>query len=111
MVVVPLSKPTNDPGPPAVASDTEARSFIRVASAGTLIAGGLLLLNGKHRAGLVAAAAGAALTMLDQQETVRSWWKVLPGYIGEVQRLLGQVQGAVDDLAARRDKLRRILAR
>jgi hypothetical protein len=64
-----------------------------------------------RRSGTVAAASGAALALLDQQETLRSWWHTLPGYIDDVQRLLGQVQGTVDDIAAQRQKLRRILAK
>jgi ABC-type transporter Mla subunit MlaD len=71
----------------------------------------LLLLTGRHRAGLVAAVAGTTLVLLDQQETVRSWWHTLPGYIDDVQRLLGQVQDTVADVAAQRERLRRVLER
>jgi anion-transporting ArsA/GET3 family ATPase len=60
---------------------------------------------------MVAAASGTALALLDQKETLRSWWNTLPGYIEEVQRMLSQVQSTVDELAAQREKLRRIVAR
>jgi len=79
-------------------------NWVGFAAAGTLVAGGILLLAGKRRAGMVAAASGTALALLDQQDT-------LPGYIEEVQRMLGQVQGTVDELATQREKLRRVLTR
>jgi len=95
-----------------VAAEAErAPDWTGIAASGALIAGGLLLLMGHRRAGTVAAASGAALALLDQQEALRTLWKQLPGYIDEVQRVAGQVQGAVEDLARKREKLRRILAR
>jgi len=109
MVVVPLSRNASEAAP--CACDAETRYWIRTAAAGTLAASGVLLLSGKHRAGLVAAASGTALAMLDQKETVRSWWKMLPGYLDDIQRLLRQAQDTVDELATQREKLRRILAR
>jgi len=69
----------------------------------------MLLLAGQRRAGLVAAASGTALALLDQKETLRSWWNLLPGFIDDVQRVLGQVQGGVEDIAAKRETLRQIL--
>jgi hypothetical protein len=110
MVVVPLSKPEGDSPttPGAVESDT--MNWIGFAAGGTLVAGGLLLLAGERRAGLVAAASGTALAMLDQKETMYSWWNALPSYIDQVQRVLGQVQDTVNEVAAKREELRRILA-
>jgi hypothetical protein len=73
---------------------------------GTFLAGALLLLSGKKRAGLVVTAAATALTLLDQKETVREWWNTLPQYLDDAQRLLDEAQRTVDDLAAKREKLR-----
>jgi len=42
---------------------------------------------------------------------LHKWWDSLPGYIDEVQGVLGKVQGSVDDLAARRETLVRILSK
>jgi hypothetical protein len=75
------------------------------------VAAGFLLLSGQRRAGMVAAASGTALAMLDQQETLHSWWNALLGYIDQVQELLGQVQDTVNDIAVKREALRRVLAR
>jgi ABC-type transporter Mla subunit MlaD len=71
----------------------------------------MLLLSGNRRAGLLAAASGTTLALLDQQETLRSWWNALPGYIDQVQGLLGQVQDTVNEVAVKREALRRVLAR
>lgn len=115
MVVVPLSKPADDPDskPESVPGDAEATraNLIRWSAAGALVAGGVLLLSGNRRAGVLTAAAGTTLAMLDQQEAVRQWWNALPVYLDEAQALLGRVQGAIDDIAARREKLRNVLAR
>jgi hypothetical protein len=111
MPVVPLRKPENDFEPELRVSETECMSWIGYAAGGTLIVGGLLLLTGRRRAGMVAAASGAALALLDQKETLNSWWNALPGYIDDIQRLLDQVQGTVEEIAIQRNNLRRILAR
>jgi len=69
-----------------------------------------MLLLGQRRAGLVAAASGTALALLDQQETVRWWWNTLPA-ISTTCRADRQVQGTVDELAVQRDRLRQVLYR
>ncbi len=109
MVVVPLSQPANDsPATPPTAG-TDSMSLIRVAAVGSLAAGGVLLVSGKSRAGLVAAASGTALAMLDQQQTVRAWWNALPAYIAQIQEVLGRVQNALDTFTVQREKLHQIL--
>jgi hypothetical protein len=111
MVVVPLSKPENEsPTTPGIV-ESEAMNWISFAAGGTLVAGGLLLLAGERRAGMVAAASGTALALLDQQETLHSWWEALPGYIDQVQNVLNKVQDTVNEAAAKREQLRKILAR
>jgi hypothetical protein len=93
------------------ASESQSTNWVGLAAGGTLVAGGLLLLMGQRRAGLVAAVSGATLALLDEQETVRTWWNLLPGYIDDVQGLLSQVEGTVEELAAQRDRLRHVLNR
>jgi hypothetical protein len=66
---------------------------------------------GERRAGMVAAASGTALAMIDEKETLHAWWNALPGYIDQVQRVLNQVQATVEDVDAKRETLRRILTR
>ncbi len=87
------------------------QDWVRLAVGGTLLTGAILLLTGKRRAGLVATAAATALTLLDEQETVREWWNALPRYLDDAQRLLNQAQHTVDDLVEKRDKLRAMFNR
>jgi hypothetical protein len=111
MVVVPLSKPANDTAMTPDAEKSEPMNWIGFAAGGTLVAAGLLLLMGERRAGMVTAASGTALAMIDEKETLRSWWNALPGYIDQVQRVLNQVQTTVEEVDAKREALHQILAR
>jgi hypothetical protein len=111
MVVVPLSQPANDSALTPEAVESETMNWIGFAAGGTLVTAGLLLLAGERRAGMVAAASGTALALLDQKETLHSWWNTLPVYIDQVQRVLNQVQTTVEDVSAKRESLRQILAR
>jgi len=111
MVVVPLAKPIDDFDEAPSAERADAVNWARIASAATLVASGALLLSGRRRLGLVAAATGTTLALLDQQDVLRDWWKILPNYIEEVQYLLSQVQGTVDEVSNQREKLGRVFGR
>ena len=110
MVVVPLTKPTYDSESMPRSTESDSTNWARIAAGGSLLASGALLLAGHRRAGLIAAATGTTLALLDQKDAVRSVWQLLPGYIDNVQRLLNQVQSTVEDVAVKREKLRKILA-
>lgn len=111
MVLIPLTRPANDLAKTPETVESETMNWVGFAAGGTLVAAGLLLLAGERRAGVVAAAAGTALAMLDQQETLQSWWNALPVYIDEVQGVLGKVQNTVNEVANKRETLRRVLTR
>jgi hypothetical protein len=109
MATLPLSKEASfyEEAPRAC----DCGDWVGYAAAGTLAAGAILLLSGQRRAGLVAAASGTALAIIDQQEAVRSWWDALPGYITEIQDLLSQAQRMVENISAQRDRLREVIGR
>jgi urease accessory protein UreE len=111
MVVVPLTQPERETAIDRRRSDSDAMNWARFAAGGTLLAGGVLMLTGNRKAGLVTAASGAALAILDQQETVKAWWDALPGYIDKVQHVLGQVEQTVAEVAAQRERIHQILSR
>ena len=111
MVVVPLAQPTRDYAPAPQTRGIEIEDWTRIAAAGAIVTGGLLLLAGWRRTGMVTAAAGTVVTLLDQQETIRSWWSVIPGFMDDVQRLLDQVEGTVEEIDAKRESLREIFSR
>jgi len=109
MAVVPLNRMVSEAKNNRRICESEGTNWARYAAAGSLVAGGILLITGNRRAGLVTAASGAALALLDQQEAVREWWNALPGYIDNVQLVLAQVEETVAEVAAQRERLHRIL--
>jgi hypothetical protein len=118
MVVLPVSNSPKefdvDPHAPHGAlksSQNGSVNWLRVSSAATLVTSGALLLAGKHRLGLVVAATGTSLAMIDQQDSLKKWWSVLPGYIAQVQGVLSQVEKAVDNFAEQREKIGHVIGR
>jgi|NGEPerStandDraft_6_1074524.scaffolds.fasta_scaffold399191_1 hypothetical protein len=97
--------------PPMKAHHDHDKEWMGAAVGGTLLLGSVLLLSGKRRAGLVLTAAGTALALLEEQETVRAWWNALPAYLDNAQRLLEEAQKTIDDLSSKRDKLRSLFGR
>lgn len=114
MVVLPLSRlPMDFAAPPAVepAERADDVNWLRVSSAVALVTGGALFLAGKPRLALLAAAAGTAVALVDQQEMVKKYWGLLPEYMADMQHVLTQVQETVEEVASQRDKLGRALGR
>jgi hypothetical protein len=111
MVVVPLAQPEREVLVRRDVCESEGPNWIRIAAGGSLLAGGLLLLTGRLRAGLATAAAGTVLAAFDQQEAVKLIWNAIPGYIDQAQHLLGKVEETVAEVAAQRDRLHEILTR
>ena len=70
--------------------DTESFDWVKVAACGSLITGSLLLLTGKKRAGLVMAASGTALALLDHEDTLRNLWEATPSYVERAQLCSGR---------------------
>ncbi len=118
MVVVPLSKMPDsfnvDPHAPHVSgqgSDDSSLNWLRVTSATALVAGGALLLTGRRRLGLLTAATGVSLAMIEQQETMKKWWVLLPSYLAQVQGIISEVESAVEQFAEQREKIGNVLGR
>jgi hypothetical protein len=111
MVVVPLSKGTDEKGGAMPGNGSNSTNWLRLAAAGTLAASGALMITGNRRAGLVTAVSGVALAVIDQHDTVCKWWDALPGFLEELQGLLSKTQAAVEDLSAQSEKLRHAMTR
>ena len=104
------SQPTGETAARAVrtAANDEAFNWVRIAAVGSLALSGVLIMSGRRRAGLVSAVTCTAFAMLDQQDSVKTWWQTLPVYLAEVELMLNRAQGAVDSAAAQHRKLRQI---
>ncbi len=111
MVVVPLTQPEKEAMVQGNSCAADCTNWARIAAGAGLLAGGLLLLTGRRKAGLVTAAGGTALALLDQQELVKAWWDALPGYIDNVQNMLGKVEETVAELEDQRARLDNVLSR
>jgi len=89
----------------------ESNDWVKVAACGSLVAGGLLLLTGQKRAGLVLAASGTALALMEHEETLKRWWEALPGYVDRAQSMFEQVRDVMEDVAEKGESIRRVLSR
>lgn len=90
---------------------SEEFDWVKIAAGGALITGALLMMTGKKRAGLVMAASGTALAMLDHEETLRQWWEALPGYVDRAQWMFERVQDVMEDITEKGEAMRRVLKR
>ncbi len=116
MVVVPLSRPGGEVEASArtgqiKTGQAKSPDLAVMAAGGTLLVASLLLLRGHRRAGLALTATGTALALLNEQDTVRAWWKAFPIYLDGAQWLLDQAQDATEQLSAKRERLRNIFNR
>ena len=109
MVVVPLPNPASDAPAQPAGAQAESYPWLHYAAGGALLLGGILLVSGKRRAGLLSTITGAALAMLDQQDAVQAWWVALPGLVDDASRMLHQVEGVVESLDAQREKIRTLV--
>jgi hypothetical protein len=89
----------------------EGFDWVKAAASGSLIAGGLLLLTGQKRAGLVLAASGTALALLEHEENLRNLWNALPGYVDRAQSMFDQVREVAEEIAEKGRTLRGVVAR
>ena len=111
MVIIPLSESARESETKPETAKGEGIDWVAFTAGTTLAVAGMLLLSGNRRAGMLAAASGTALALLDEQDTLHRWWSALPVYIDQVQGLLGQVQDTVNEVSVKREALRRALGR
>jgi hypothetical protein len=96
---------------PAPATATQSPDWTHYLAAGTLVAGGVLMVTGHKRAGMAVAAAGTALALVEEQEAIKSWWKRLPGYLDDAQEFLDKIEGYLEEAAVQGQRLQGILGR
>jgi hypothetical protein len=109
MAILSIPKRKVNAADEANASMTDSRDWVDFVAGGSLLAGALLLLTRQRRAGLVLSVTGTALTLLNQQQTVRDWWDQFPGYVDRVQNMIGRVQSSMDELSVTRENLNQAL--
>ena len=111
MIIASFPNPENRSSRITEMQRNEPYDWAKVAACGSLIAGGLLLVTGHKRAGLVMAASGTALALMDHEDTLRRWWEALPGYVDRAQTMFEQVRDVVEGVTEKGETLRRVLSR
>ena len=80
-------------------------------AAGSLVAGAYLLVPGRRKAALAVVLTGAAVTALENPETVKEIWDNTPKYLRAGQDLLLRAEDVVDDLKNKGERLRTMLTK
>ncbi|HTJ31161.1 MAG TPA: hypothetical protein VL346_11705 [Acidobacteriaceae bacterium] len=93
MVAVPIPR-TGEPAQlrPVGSAAPVQQDWTHLIAAGTLMAGGALLVSGRKKSGLAVAIAGTAIALLDEPEMLQSWWHSLPGMLSNAQQFLDKVE-------------------
>ena len=101
-----VSMQTRPTGAPAKSED-----WTHLLAAGTVIAGGALMVAGHKRAGMAVAVAGTAIALFDEQDVVKEWWSNLPGYLNDAQNFLDKVEGFLAEASVQGQRIQNILRR
>jgi hypothetical protein len=116
MVAVPIprtgqSTQLRSLSPGAPVARAKQQDWTHLVAAGTVLAGGALLLAGHKRAGLTVAAAGTALALLEEPEVLQTWWQRLPAFLADAQVFLDKIEGYVTEATAQGHRIQSILRR
>ncbi len=85
--------------------------WTRSLAAGTLLASAVLLVTGKRKAAIAIAAAGTAVALIEDPDSVRKFWNDVPSYVQAGQKMLARVEGLVEQAAEQGLRLKDILRR
>lgn len=83
--------------------------WTRGVAAGALATGAGLIAGGKRRPGLIAAAAGVMVVLLERPEDVSAVWAGIPRFIQASRRLLDRTEDIVQDLTSQAETVRDFL--
>jgi len=85
--------------------------WTRSLAAGTLLASAVLLVLGRRKAAIAVAAAGGAVALIEDPDTVRKFWNDIPDYVKAGQRLLARVEGLVEQAGEQGQRFKDLLRR
>jgi hypothetical protein len=92
-------------------SSVSSVPWTRSVAAGTLLTSAVLLALGKRKTALAVAAAGGAVALIEDPESVRKFWDDIPNYVQAGQKLLGRLEGLVEQAAEQGGQFREMLRR
>lgn len=112
MTIVPLPRTGESTQLRTVGSTPSAQQdWTHLIAAGTLIAGGALLVSGRKKSGLAVAIAGTAIALLDEPEMLQSWWRSMPGILSNAQGFLDKVEEYMGAAAEQGHRLQSVFRR
>jgi hypothetical protein len=88
---------------------TENLTWTRGLATGSLIAGAILLVTGKRRAGIALTAIGATAALLEDVDGTRELWNSIPEYIESGQQVLNRVERFVEELSEQGERVVKML--
>src|SRR5277367_6384322 len=92
-------------------SNINSVPWTRSVAAGTLLTSAILLILGKRKAAIAVAAAGGAVALIEDPDSVRRFWNEVPDYVKAGQRLLARVEGLVEQAGEQGERLKDLLRR
>lgn len=84
--------------------------WTRGVAAGSLLVGAVLLMTGRRKSGVALAAAGAAVALLENPETVREFWDQVPRMLRSSQDFLVRIEDLMEELNKQGVRLRKAVA-
>jgi len=85
--------------------------WTRSLAAGTLLASAVLLALGKRKTALAVAAAGGAVALIEDPDGVRKFWNEIPSYVKSGQKMLGRLEGLIEQVAEQGGQFKDVLRR
>lgn len=92
-------------------SSVSSAPWTRSLAAGTLLASAVLLVLGKRKAALAVAAAGGAVALIEDPDSVRKFWNEVPSYVQAGQKMLGRFEGLIEQIAEQGSQFKDVLRR
>lgn len=86
-------------------------TLTRAAAAGSLVLSAALLMAGKRKSAIAAAAVAGAMVALEQPELLKRIWEDIPKYLRRGQEFLTKAEEVVQEISAQGEKLRESLRR
>lgn len=85
--------------------------YSRTVAAGTLITSAILLVSGKRKAALAAAAAGTTLALISEPGAAREVWEKIPTYVKSAQHMLDRVENLLADATEQGKRAKKLFKR
>lgn len=97
--------------PEGIARMTNEISWPRTAAVSSLLTSAYLLLNGKRRGAILAAAVAGVALALEHPETAKRIWNEVPNYLRQSHDFLAQLEDVIGQVSEQGEKLRSAFAR